>query len=267
MPSYPWLFAGSPDEPLQAARDLVAYIESLGRARELAWPEGDAAARAALPADRWTAMAFGDGPLNAHPGRPQPRGGAPELGPPAADSAGIELWDQNCAGCHGPDGRGDGPAASWLEPAPPDLTSREYTDGRLADILWNGIAGTAMPAFRDQPLGNLAALTEVVQGFAAVPASAAPTAAELELGQSVYDVNCYECHGETGQGDGFAADEFPVAPTDFTGERLSLAENIRVLGAGIEGTSMAPWTDRLSSDEIVAVAHYVRGLYVPGGDQ
>ncbi|MGD8341264.1 MAG: cbb3-type cytochrome c oxidase subunit I, partial [Gammaproteobacteria bacterium] len=267
MPSYEWLFDGAADRPLQSARDLVAYIESLGRARELAWPEGDAAARAALPADRWTAMAFGSGPLNAHPSRTRPRGGAPELGPPASGGVGPELWGQNCAGCHGPGGGGDGPAARWLEPAPPDLSLREYTDDRLADVLWNGVDGTAMPAFRDQPFENLAALADVVKGFAAAPASASPTAEELALGQSVYAVNCYECHGESGQGDGFAAAEFPVAPTDFTGERLSLAENIRVLGTGVEGTSMAPWTDRLSADEIVAAAHYVRQLFDTGGDQ
>jgi cytochrome c oxidase cbb3-type subunit I/II len=267
MPSYEWLFAGAPDRPLQAARDLVAYIESLGRARELAWPEGDAVARAALPADRWTRMAFAEGPLNEHPARTQPRGGAPELGPPSQGTVGLELWDRHCVGCHGAAGRGDGPAADWLKPAPPDLSLREYTDDRLADILWNGVDGTSMPGWRDQPLGNLAALADIVQGFAAVPAIPAPTAAELSLGQSVYDANCYECHGEGGQGDGFAADEFPVAPTDFTGERLSLAENIRVLGAGIKGTSMAPWTDRLSADEILAVAHYVRGFFDTGGDQ
>jgi len=45
MPSYKWLFDGTPDRPLQGARDLVAYLQSLGRARELAGPEGDARAR------------------------------------------------------------------------------------------------------------------------------------------------------------------------------------------------------------------------------
>ncbi|NNC63232.1 MAG: hypothetical protein HKN84_00480, partial [Gammaproteobacteria bacterium] len=52
MPSYAVLFDGSPDRPTQDARDLVAYLETLGRARELAWPEGDAAAAAAVPDDR-----------------------------------------------------------------------------------------------------------------------------------------------------------------------------------------------------------------------
>lgn len=42
MPAFPWLFAGAPDRPRQEARDLLAYIETLGRDRELAAPEGEA---------------------------------------------------------------------------------------------------------------------------------------------------------------------------------------------------------------------------------
>ena len=44
MPAYPWLFDGASDRPTQDARDLVAYLETLGRARELAGPEGEAKA-------------------------------------------------------------------------------------------------------------------------------------------------------------------------------------------------------------------------------
>jgi mono/diheme cytochrome c family protein len=52
-----------------------------------------------------------------------------------------------------------------------------------------------------------------------------------------------------------------MAPTDFTRQRPSLAESLRVLRNGVGGTPMAPWTTRLSDAELVAVAHYVRGLY------
>lgn len=36
---------------------------------------------------------------------------------------GAALFAENCAVCHGSDGRGDGPLASDLHPAPPDLTA------------------------------------------------------------------------------------------------------------------------------------------------
>ena len=84
---------------------------------------------------------------------------------------------------------------------------------------------------------------------------------DVGRGYELYIANCAECHGETGRGDGFAADQFPVRPTDFTGERPTLAESLRVLGNGVEGTSMAPWTDRLTAAERLAVAHYVREFF------
>ena len=38
-----------------------------------------------------------------------------------------------------------------------------------------------------------------------------------------------------------------------------------MLRNGVEGTSMAPWTDRLSDDEIVAVSHFVRQFFGTAG--
>lgn len=260
MPSYAALFDDSPNRPRQEARDLVAYLETLGRARELAWPEGDALARAAAAHDHYTDMAFTTDVLNAHPARSRARGGAPTLAAAAADARARTLWLDHCAGCHGADGRGDGTASAWLRPPPPNLAVREFSTAYLADALWNGVAGTAMPAWRDQPLDNLAALAAVVRDFAEAPAEP-PSAAALTLGAGVYASHCAECHGSDGAGDGFAAKELPIAPTDFRGRRASLAENVRVLTTGIEGTSMAPWTGRLSGEELVAVAHYVRSFF------
>jgi cbb3-type cytochrome oxidase subunit 1/cbb3-type cytochrome oxidase cytochrome c subunit/mono/diheme cytochrome c family protein len=261
MPSYAWLFDGGPDRPSQAARDLIAYLETLGRARELAWPDGDTRARSGLPDNRWAQMAFSAPVLNAHPGRTRPRGGAPVLDSPDSGELGPALWQDHCAGCHGAAGLGDGPAAAWLKPAPANLATREFTLERLSDILWNGVPGTAMPAWRDQPEENLAALAAVVRRFTIPTDEAAPTSVQLVTGAEVYSANCAECHGETGAADGFAAGDFPVPPTDFTGERPNLAEALRVLQAGVEGSSMAPWGGRLDGDEMLAVAHYVRQFF------
>lgn len=267
MPSYPELFDGSPEQPRQEARDLVAYLETLGRARELAWPEGEVAASAAAAAadNMWAQMSFSAPVLNAHPARTQPRGQAPAFGTPAAPELGAQLWRDNCSGCHGLDGRGDGPAAAWLRPQPTNLSVREYTSARLGDILWNGVRGSSMPGWRDQPVANLAALVEVVHGFKQEELTTRATPELLATGAQIYAAHCAECHGTNGAGDGFAADQLAVLPTDFRGERPALEENIRVLRNGVEGTPMAPWTDRLSDDEIVAVAHYVREFFITEG--
>lgn len=261
MPAYTAMFDGAPDRPRQEARDLVAYLETLGRARELAWPEGDAAARTALPEDRWAQLAFDAPQLNANPARPRPRGTAPALGRAAPIETGRRLWRDHCAGCHGAQGRGDGPAAGWLRPRPPDLAERDYSTARLADILWNGVRGTAMPAWRDHPPGDLAAVAAVVVSFAAARSDSAPTPEQLALGERIYAANCAECHGTNGAGNGFAADELPVAPTDFRGERPSIAASLSALRNGIEGTSMAPWPDRLDEAEMLAATHYLRQFF------
>ena len=113
MPAYPRLFDGAPDRPRQEARDLVAYLNTLGRARELAGPEGEARARAACNCadDEMAQMAF-HGPLNAHPARTRRVPDAPTLPAPAISTRGRQLYAAHCATCHGPRGEGDGPGAA-----------------------------------------------------------------------------------------------------------------------------------------------------------
>ena len=87
-----------------------------------------------------------------------------DLGVPAnpvkADQAslarGKELYNINCAVCHGSDGKGDGPMASHLQNKPYDLTSfpiHSFTDGGVFFIISTGVPGK-MPALN----GNLTVL-------------------------------------------------------------------------------------------------------------
>ncbi|HEY8393814.1 MAG TPA: CopD family protein [Thermaerobacter sp.] len=75
--------------------------------------------------------------------------------PPAPEvlERGREIYALHCASCHGPAGRGDGPAAAGMVPPPADLTGvhvRQHTDGDLYWWITHGIEGTAMPAFGDR---------------------------------------------------------------------------------------------------------------------
>ncbi|MFS1522849.1 cytochrome c/FTR1 family iron permease [Microbulbifer sp. 2304DJ12-6] len=62
------------------------------------------------------------------------------------------LYRAQCIACHGVEGRGDGPLAAGLEPAPTDFHERERAENRsllgLYDAISNGIDGTAMTAFK-----------------------------------------------------------------------------------------------------------------------
>ncbi len=265
MPNYRTLFNGAPDQPTQEARDLVNYLDSLGRARELAGPEGEARARKGCncPDDEMQQMVFHSPVINANAGKARRAGPTPTLSNSTDIARGREIYQHNCASCHGPQGHGDGAAGS-LRPVSADLSEHQYSLSRLSFVLENGVAGTAMPAWRDFSLADRAAVAAAVRELSTRPAEPAIPAATLELGARVYRANCAQCHGMNGGGDGSAVPELRIVPANLQGVRPTLAQSIRVLRNGIEGTQMAVWTGRLSEAELSAVAYYVRGFYQEG---
>lgn len=72
-------------------------------------------------------------------------------GQPPSLERGETLFRQQCAACHGTEGRGDGPAAGGMEPAPTDFHDRERALQRSLFGLYNtitlGVEGTSMPGF------------------------------------------------------------------------------------------------------------------------
>jgi len=264
MPAFATLFDSSPDRPRQEARDLVSYLETLGRAREIAGPEGDAHARNACNCpDEMSQMAFQSPVLNASPARARRSGPHPQLAANADAHRGEEIYVHNCQGCHGVHGQGDGPGAESLHPQPPNFAEEEFTLDQLSSTLWNGSVGTAMPAWRDLPVEDLAAVASVVRGFHAPQKEPAFPSSILDLGANVYKDHCAQCHGDQGAGDGSAISELDVLPTNFREERPSVTEALRVLRNGMEGTQMAPWSAKLSEAELSAVAYYIRGFFQP----
>jgi cytochrome c553 len=72
---------------------------------------------------------------------------------PEALEQGQQVFQQHCAVCHGPAGHGDGAAAAELKSTPADLTAAHVDDHTDGDLFWwltHGIAGTAMPSWREQ---------------------------------------------------------------------------------------------------------------------
>ncbi len=86
-------------------------------------------------------------------------------------SDGEKLYAQNCASCHGEQGRGNGPSGAGLDPPPRDLTDlEEWTRGtRLSDIfrtLTLGLEGTQMSAYDYLSPQERLGLSHYVQAFA-----------------------------------------------------------------------------------------------------
>jgi hypothetical protein len=71
----------------------------------------------------------------------------PYEGDPDVVAEGQALYQQNCVSCHGANGQGDGPAASALNPKPPDLNLVQsgLSDGYL---VWRITEGGMMEPFR-----------------------------------------------------------------------------------------------------------------------
>jgi mono/diheme cytochrome c family protein len=78
---------------------------------------------------------------------------AKRLNPVPPDQGSIErgkiLFQDKCSVCHGPGGKGDGPAAAGLKPKLPDLVkmSGHHPDGDIAWKIANGRG--SMPAWKD----------------------------------------------------------------------------------------------------------------------
>jgi mono/diheme cytochrome c family protein len=78
----------------------------------------------------------------------------PFLPDEASLEIGRELFNTNCAACHGEQGRGNGPAAADLSIKPPNYGSGHldiHTDGDIFYWIQNGISeGSPMPVFKDK---------------------------------------------------------------------------------------------------------------------
>jgi copper transport protein len=71
----------------------------------------------------------------------------------ASIAHGKAMYQKNCLPCHGPTGRGDGPAGQTLNPRPSNLQVHmvpgAHTDRQLFDWITDGFPNSPMPAFED----------------------------------------------------------------------------------------------------------------------
>ena len=70
----------------------------------------------------------------------------PLEGKASAADEGQQIYNTNCASCHGPEGMGDGPAAKALNPKPKPLAQEKGLSD--AYLYWRIAEGGAMPPFR-----------------------------------------------------------------------------------------------------------------------
>jgi cytochrome c oxidase cbb3-type subunit 3 len=138
----------------------------------------------------------------------QPRTGSITVAPQDVVDFDV-LYANNCAGCHGPQGR-DGAAIPLANPVYLAIVDERSMRATIAD----GVRGTSMPAFAQRSGGMLTekqidALVGGIQSRWSRPATlaganppsyAATAAGDIHRGEATYQMFCQPCHGADGQG-------------------------------------------------------------------
>ncbi|NIP59076.1 MAG: c-type cytochrome [Gemmatimonadetes bacterium] len=199
---------------------------------------------------------------------------------------GRPVYEQWCAGCHGTEGAGDGPAADWMLPRPRDFTKALYqirttpsgqlpTDEDILRVIDRGMPGTTMPGWEgilsQEERRNLVEYLKTFSPFFAnSPApepmefSDAPSSSEERIaeGREVYErVECYRCHGDAGRGEGTSAptleddEDRLIRAADLTENWLfngggTVEEIFRRMRTGLDGTPMPSQSDLIDAGVI-----------------
>ena len=102
---------------------------------------------------------------------------------------------------------------------------------------------------------------DVPEEAAAVENPIEATQDSVVAGATIYAQNCAVCHGETGEGDGPAADSLETKPADLHEDHvqgLSDGGLFWIISHGKPETPMPPWDNILTEDERWHVVNFLR---------
>jgi cytochrome c oxidase cbb3-type subunit I/II len=206
---------------------------------------------------------------------------------------GRGVYYSRCMGCHGKNGDGNGPAATFLSPRPRNFALGIFkyrttpsgslpTDGDLYRTVTRGVRGTAMPTWHELPDKERLAVVAFIKTFssrfkdehvepAMIKEPLRATAELVARGKDLYRAaRCFQCHGEDGKGDGEAAADltddlkFPTRPSDFTRGQFKSGSTVRdifrTMTLGLDGSPMPSFADSMSEEERWAISYYVLSL-------
>ena len=242
MPSYPWLFDGSPDRPTQDARDLVAYLNTLGRA----------AAQLA-------------------PAKPAPVYVLPVASPVDDREQGRAVFMANCAGCHGVQADGQSIGGRALRPVAFDLAGFRLTDDSIWRALEQGVPGSSMPSWEMLPASDFQAVADYVASLGktdSLPLERQYASPEVlkEAGRRLFESDCARCHGDNADGTGPDGAELLPHPANFHQMMPSYQASAGILHSGVPGSGM-PAFPLLTPPEVQAVTYYIRSFYSEANKQ
>jgi mono/diheme cytochrome c family protein len=204
-------------------------------------------------------------------------------------------YDKYCVLCHGEQGDGKGHFSEATTPLPRDFRQGTFkwhstpsgslpSDADLEKVLITGVYGTSMSSLRttlshQQRLDVIAYIKSFSPRFAAekpeppitIPPEPPYTPKSVERGAALYRrVNCAQCHGDGGEGDGPSADDLtddwgePIVPYDLTEGHLKCGDSARelyqVFMVGLDGTPMPSFADSISREDAWDLVHFIQSL-------
>lgn len=218
---------------------------------------------------------------------------------------GKEVYRRRCQGCHGVKGDGNGPAATFFEVRPRNFNLAVFkfrmtptgslpTDGDLIRTITRGVRGTAMPTFHMVPFKDRLAVVQYIKYelsvdredpdepylyfeeeppqppiYIGVPPEPSPEL--IAEGETIWrKAKCWECHGDTGKGDGAKArtlkDDFgfSIPPANLTTGLFksgsAVRDIFRTITTGLNGTPMPTYAKSFSEDQRWALSYFVLSL-------
>jgi mono/diheme cytochrome c family protein len=162
---------------------------------------------------------------------------------------GKQLYESNCASCHGPDGRVTA-FGRTLKPYPARnlrALSEVVSRDELRRIITYGVQGTAMDP-KKYTLDDLQidAVIDYIKSFTYKP--------DLARGKRRYRQVCATCHGVDGRAN------TGLGAKNLVYTKLDLAGIVHTMRYGRPGTMMTSKRHQLTNPEINDIAHYVYEL-------
>ncbi len=177
--------------------------------------------------------------------------------------AGQQLFGDNCAACHGRDGKGranypDLTDDDWLWGGGPELIEQTMRVGINTAHPESRIA--QMPAFgRDQMLDRdeVRSVAAYVYSLSHPDYSTAENVDRIEAGREVFVTTCAACHGEGGEG------SREMGAPNLTDSYWIYGGDLQTIIASVHGGReghMPTWDERLTTAEIRTLSLYVHDL-------
>ena len=176
---------------------------------------------------------------------------------------GAALFQEHCAPCHGPEGRGNGPDAERFDPRPRNLRSGFLRKFRLTELVQRVRHGSPLSLLYDPERlhERTADVDALVSRLRRLPKT---DWARVERGEELWVDRCEVCHGVTGR-PGLHRPAGVNRPPDISDGRrlqsLGTEELARLVRHGRRG--MPALVPRVSPDDITALAAYVE-QFSPG---